>query len=683
MRAMKKGNMKGATGRGVPMVLAALFSLGGCASGRTDEYAFANAGFERGTLDGWTVEGNAFSDRCVYIQNNDEAGDPFYKAGEFFLYGGREDGTKRGTLTSESFRLEGNGRIGFLIGAGADPEKCYVAVCDKDGNELIRRGNDDYGVAGFYDGMHRVVIDAGEYVGKEIVIKVVDNDMSLIAHNYINVDDFIVNYQGEEEEVSKTLKADKYIAENITSVNPRYRNTYHAMPPIGWMNDPNGFHYAFGKYQLFYQFHPYSSAWGPMHWGHYTSGDLIKWELAPTALAPDTPYDKDGCFSGSAIVKDGLLYLMYTSVADGKQTQALARSSDGVRFEKLNRVIGSDMLPADCSQADFRDPKVFARNGNYYAIVGSRNADGAGQLLLYASADLTDWRFVGTVWKDHRTNGIYECPDLAVIDGTDVLITSPQGIATDGWRHENQHGNLYMTGRLNTDTGAFERNLEDEIDSGFDFYAPQTLTAPDGRVIMIAWMQMWDRTMPTQAHGWAGSMTLPRELSLKDGKLYQAPVCEIEKYRQNPVTAEDEIINGELTVPGAEGTKSELVFTLDLGTAERAGIKVYCGEEHETRIYYDRASGLVYFDRSDMGTRISGGANEANASVRSVRTDPVGNRLQFRIFLDVSSCEVFLNGGERTMTGNVYSAPDDTGVRFYAEGGSARLVSLEKYDIIV
>lgn len=171
-------------------------------------------------------------------------------------------------------------------------------MCDTKGNELIRRGNDAYGVAGFYDSMHRVVIDAGEYVGKEVVIKVVDNDMSVQAHNYINVDDFIVNYQGEEEEVSKTLEADKYIEENMASVNPQYRNTYHAMPPVGWMNDPNGFNYAFGKYQLFYQFHPYSSAWGPMHWGHYTSSDLIKWELAPTALAPDTPYDKDGCFSG-------------------------------------------------------------------------------------------------------------------------------------------------------------------------------------------------------------------------------------------------------------------------------------------------------------------------------------------------------------------------------------------------
>ena len=110
---------------------------------------------------------------------------------------------------------------------------------------------------------------------------------------------------------------------------------------------------------------------------------------------------------------------------------------------------------------------------------------------------------------------------------------------------------------------------------------------------------------------------------------------------------------------------------------------MFCGSEHETRIYYDRASGLVYFDRSDMGTRISGAGKETNATVRSVQAEIKDNRLQFRIFLDVSSCEVFLNGGERTMTGNIYSDPQDTGIRFYAEGGSARLVSLEKYDIVV
>lgn len=666
------------------VLLASAVALSGCAGTSNEEYVFKNAGFEQGTLSGWTAEGGAFTSACVYNQSEDEQGNPYYKEGEFFLYGGAAPEGSVGTLTSEPFKLKGNGRIGFLIGAGSDASKCYVAVCDTDGNELIRRGNDDYGTAGFYDSLHRVVIDASEYLGKEVVIKVVDSDSGSGMHNYINVDDFIVNYQGEEDVVSKTFVADKYIEENMGSVVTQYRHTYHAMPPVGWMNDPNGFSYAFGKYQLFYQFHPYSSAWGPMHWGHYSSEDFIKWELMPTAIGPDTSYDKDGCFSGTAIVKDGELYLMYTSVADGKQTQALAKSSDGVTFEKVGRVIGSDKVPANSSRADFRDPKVFLRGDSYYAVMGSKNNDGDGQLLLYKSADLQNWSYVGTVWKDDRTTmGIYECPDLAVIDGTDVLITSPQGFATGGWRYENVHSAIYMTGSLDTQSGQFARVTEDEIDSGFDFYAPQTLTAPDGRVIMIAWMQMWDRTMPTQAHGWAGAATLPRELTLKDGKLYQAPVREIEKYRKNEVNVTEASISGEQSFDGVEGTKTELCFTLDVGDAAQAGVKVFCGTEHETRIYYDRESGLVIFDRSDMGTRISGNAKELNASKRSVKAEVRDNKIEFRIFLDVSSCEVFLNGGERTMTGNVYSDPSDTGIRFFAEGGSARILSLYKYDIVV
>lgn len=668
---------------GTMIALAGVLAFAGCSGVKKEEYTFFNSGFERGTLNGWTAAGSAFTDACVSIAEKDGNGNFYYKEGDFFLYGGAAGESATGTLTGEEFKLEGNGRIGLLIGAGSDPDKCYVAVCDTKGNELVRKGNESYGTAGFYDSMHRVVIDAGEYIDKKVVIKVVDNDAGIGAHNYLNIDDVIINYQGEEEKVGKALMADKYIRKNVGTVNQAYRHTYHVMPPIGWMNDPNGFGYAFGKFQFFYQFHPYSSAWGPMHWGHYTSKDLIKWELEPTALAPDTPYDKDGCFSGSSIVKDGKMYLMYTSVADGKQTQALAVSTDGVNFEKMNRVIGSGDVPGDSSQADFRDPKVFKRGDSYYAIIGSRGNDGAGQLLLYRSPDIVNWEYVGKVWKDHRTGGIYECPDFTTIDGRDVLIASPQNFATDGWRHENVHGNLYMTGTLDTSTGEFKRDYEDEIDSGFDFYAPQTLTAPDGRVILTAWMQMWGRTMPTQAHGWTGAAVLPRELTLKDGKLYQSPVREIEKYRTGKIYFEDRQVSGEIALEGVSGTKTELCFTLDLGNAAKTGVKVFRGTEHETSIYYDRVKDLVIFDRSQMGTRISGEGKEQNAVVRSTKVSVKNNKLQFRIFLDVSSCEVFLNGGERAMTGNVYSESGDTGISFFAEGGTATIETLEKYEIRV
>ena len=129
------------------------------------------------------------------------------------------------------------------------------------------------------------------------------------------------------ENENSTSVADSYIVHSLASIRKTYRHTYHAMPPVGWMNDPNGFCYAFGKYQLFFQFYPYGAAWNSMHWGHYASQDFVRWQLLPTALAPNGKADRDGCFSGSAIVKDGKLYLMYTSVLGGKQTQSLAVSS--------------------------------------------------------------------------------------------------------------------------------------------------------------------------------------------------------------------------------------------------------------------------------------------------------------------------------------------------------------------
>ncbi|MBQ7164427.1 MAG: glycoside hydrolase family 32 protein, partial [Clostridia bacterium] len=500
---------------------------------------------------------------------------------------------------------------------------------------------------------------------------------------FVNADDKIYKRNGAEKRSAAIVAADNYTERFRGSVDPAYRHTYHVMPPVGWMNDPNGFNYAFGKYHMFFQFNPYSAEWGPMHWGHYTTEDFVKWHLEPTAIAPDEDYDRDGCFSGTSIVKDNGFYLMYTAVAGGLQTQALARSADGVNFVKEGQVITGEDLPADCSRSDFRDPKVFLRNGIYYAITGSADVDGSGQLLLLESPDLMRWKYVGRVWKDRRTEGIYECPDLTVIDGKDVLITSPQGLAADGWRHENLHGNLYMAGSIDLETGAFHSEYEDEIDGGFDFYAAQTLTAPDGRIIMTAWMQMWSRSMPTAKGGWAGAAILPRELSIVNGKLIQTPVREIEKYRQNGVYLSEKTIDGEVSFAGVNGVKVELDFSMNIDSAEKTGVKLYKGDINETKIYYDAKQEKVVFDRSGMGIRISHDPKEKDASVRSVKIKLNGNVIRFRIFLDVSSCEVFINGGERTMTGNVYSGPADNGICFFAEGGISEIVRLEKYDIVV
>ncbi len=191
--------------------------------------------------------------------------------------------------------------------------------------------------------------------------------------------------------ISQTLReARKYEEAFAKTIKDENRPAFHLGARIGWMNDPNGFCYYQGKYHMFYQYHPYDSHWGPMHWGHAVSEDLLHWEYLPAALAPDEFYDKDGCFSGSAIeLPDGRHLLMYTGVVkefqkDGVfaevQTQCLA-IGDGIDYEKYeqNPVLDEKDVPEGCSRFDFRDPKIIrGEKGIYKCVVGICIAAGSG-----------------------------------------------------------------------------------------------------------------------------------------------------------------------------------------------------------------------------------------------------------------------------------------------------------------
>ncbi len=479
-------------------------------------------------------------------------------------------------------------------------------------------------------------------------------------------------------------KADEYINKSQSSVKPKFRHTYHAMPPVGWMNDPNGFSYFAGKFHLFFQFYPYAPEWGPMHWGHYVSDDLIKWEWVNTALAPDTFYDKDGCFSGSAIEKDGKHYVFYTAVSSGKQTQASAVSLDGKNYLKKGVVIPSCKLPKDCSMADFRDPLVFERDGKYYMLCGSMAEDRKGQLLLFSSTNLDDWDFSGIVRKDDKTTtGIYECPCIFNYGDEDVILSSPQGYVSEDGRYQNVNSSIYSVGKLDLNSGKFSIKHEDEIDGGLDFYAPQVLKLRGDEVIMIAWMQTWSRSMPTAIDGWAGACTLPRRLSLKNGRLIQIPIKEIEKYRKNAVEYTDVEIGEHTVLNGINGNKIELSVKISTDDTDIVGIKLFESQTDYAQVYYDKQNGKVVFDRRDCGVKIDCDKKEKDAYKRSVNVENTDNSISFRIFLDVSSCEVFINDGEKVMTSNVYTLNNGDGISFFAVSGKAKILSLKKYDIVV
>ena len=203
-----------------------------------------------------------------------------------------------------------------------------------------------------------------------------------------------------------------------------------------------------------------------MHWGHAVTEDLIRWKYLPAALAPDQPYDADGVFSGGAVEHQGRQCLLYTGVSEislpnGKravrQKQCLA-VGDGVNYEKYagNPVISADLLPEGSSLEDFRDPKVWEEDGTYYMVVGSRHADGSGQILLYSSENLTEWKFETVLDRCRNRYGkMWECPDFFPLDDKQVLMVSPQDMQAEGLEFHNGNGTMFLAGTYDRRKGVF------------------------------------------------------------------------------------------------------------------------------------------------------------------------------------------------------------------------------------
>lgn len=479
-------------------------------------------------------------------------------------------------------------------------------------------------------------------------------------------------------------KADKFIKENKHKINNEYRLNYHLMGEYGWINDPNGFIQYKGKYHLFYQHYPYESVWGPMHWGHAVSSDLIKWSYLPVALAPDESFDKNGCFSGSAIEKDDKLYLMYTGHVntgtnikeDYKQVQCLAYSQDGIDFIKIkqNPVIDSCEVPENSSKKDIRDPKTYKVGDCYYTFLGSNDKCEDGQVLMYKSSDLINWEFVNVIAKGNRRLGEnWECPDLFSIQNKDVLIVSPQYLKEKKSDFTNIYSCVYMIGNLDYNVGKFEFDDFYPVDYGFNFYAPQTTVDSKGRRIVIGWMTMWEKEYPTHSngHNWAGAMTIPREIILKDNRLYFKPVDEIEKYRKKEFALNDIKLNGEKTFD-AYGDSYELQVVFDAEEASEFGLKLRVNNHEETVLSYSKKDEIFIFNRDKSGIEVNG-EREAKISL-------VNNRLKLQIFVDKCSVEVFINDGEKVMTSLIYPSKDAVEIKAFSKG-ECNIESLKKWDI--
>lgn len=490
------------------------------------------------------------------------------------------------------------------------------------------------------------------------------------------------------EELSKAIA---YETEKINLTPQEEKPDFHVTPPVGWINDPNGFSCYQGEYHLFYQYHPYSTQWGPMHWGHCKTKDFVAWEQLPCALAPDTEYDGQGCFSGSAIEHDGEHILMYTSVLEEKQddgsrkirqTQSIA-IGDGISYRKLscNPVITADALPEGSSPVDFRDPKIWKEKDTFYAVAGSLAADGSGQIALFSAKNLEAWKFETILDSNQNRYGkMWECPDFFSLEGRQVLIVSPQFMRAEGLEFHNGNNAIYFIGEYDAGKKKFIRNQAYQIDHGLDFYAPQTVEAADGRRIMIAWMQSWDNYMTPEGQKWSGMMTIPRELSIKDGKLIQAPVREAAAYYGKEIISGPVSVNGGSFIPGkcpdgtyqkavdgAEiagicGRQFDMTVLVEAGSYKRFEIGIACDEAHQTMLFYEPETGVLTFDRNFSG--------EFHDTIyqRSAYAGKQDGKIKLRILMDKYTVEIFVNDGEMTMSSLIYTDLSADKIRFASEG---------------
>lgn len=448
------------------------------------------------------------------------------------------------------------------------------------------------------------------------------------------------------------------------------RQKFHISGETGWINDPNGLVFYKGKYHAFFQYYPHAAHWGPMHWGHAVSDDLIKWQYLPVALAPGGNGDKDGCFSGTAIVVGERLFLMYTGFNDYgggviRQVQCVAYSDDGVNFVKstLNPVIDEKILPEDYDISDFRDPGVWRHGDDFYALIAARKTGENSRLLLFTSRDMLNWKFVSDSFEESR-GAMFECPDFD--ENAGVLFYSEQFAPPAGNVNPNIHASSYRAAKLDYDTGRFVLGGGGTVDYGFDFYAPQSFSGTDEN-IYIAWQQMWDRNIPSAPFGWAGCMTLPRRFYIDGDKLVTEPVS-LEKYYGEAAGCERENFDGEFKLDGD-------IYVLEIETenAKELKIEIKKSENYTTLIKIE--NGALVFDRSRSGETINGRETD-NLSVQGIRTMPLDDpeNLKIKIVCDRFSAEIFAEG--KAMSSTVYNFEGD---QFINISGKAARLKVKRY----
>lgn len=504
-----------------------------------------------------------------------------------------------------------------------------------------------------------------------------------------------------------------------------YRPSYHHTPSYGWMNDANGMVYKDGEYHLYFQYNPYGSKWGNMHWGHAVSTDLMHWKELDPAIARDT---LGHIFSGSSVVdKDntagygaGAIVALYTSASDKNgQIQCMAYSTDNGRtFTKYE---GNPVLTPFDGLKDFRDPKVFWYQPAkaWYMIVSADK-----EMRFYKSTDLKKWDFVSGFGQGYGAQpSQYECPDFVQmpVNGDKnnkkyvMLMNVNPGCMFGGSATEYFVGDFDGTNFKCVDDPYTAKWL----DFGKDHYATVCFSNTGDRVIALPWMSNWQYANVTPIKQHRGANGLPRELSLytKDGKYYVAAdvVPEIKALRKDTKTIADVKVNGEKASNGiASDAKGAFEIEMDItpDKAKVAGLEIYNSKGEKALIYLDMENNRIVMDRTQSGQTEFGNRSsihdiEKAADVHEHREIKVpmrkansinykndfalgtwaplnlceGKTYHLDIFVDKCSVEIFVDGGRIAMTNLVFPTADYDSIKLYTEGGKAEFSGIKVHKI--
>lgn len=419
-----------------------------------------------------------------------------------------------------------------------------------------------------------------------------------------------------------------------------YPVTYHVTPVKGLLNDPNGLVVFKGEYHVFYQWNPTGTTHENKVWGHVVSDDMVHWQRLPAALVPSEDYDKDGIYSGSAVVHEETMYVFYTGNViekDGtrKSYQCLALSEDGRHFVKQGPIFPH---PAGYSR-HVRDPKVWFddEQSKWYLLLGAQTDDGKGTALLYSSRTLRDWQLLGEFFSEEELKKLsqrgfmWECPDFFYIGEAAFFLYSPQGIEEEDGCYQNIYQSVYLKVEPLAAGAVIADSLMYELDWGFEFYAPQTFLTTDGRRMLYGWMGVMppakEQAVPTVKEGWLHHLSIPRQLDTRDGLLIQQPAAELKQLR----AAHKQVDLSDSWRYCPSISTVELVFCFD-SEAEDMTVRL----QGETAITYSRDSRQLSLSRRDWLAQ--------RTEYRNTTLDRPLTEL--RVFLDGSSLELFANHGE-------------------------------------